>query len=98
MLSDPELTKLAARAVGIQRGVDLVLYLAVLGGVMGFFAVSIRFRRLERQMTTLVRELSMLTPKHPDAVGQLGSSGQGQPEREREPEPTGEGRVNSSSS
>jgi hypothetical protein len=76
MLWDPDLTRVAARAVGIQRGVDLVLYLAVIGGVIGFFAVSIRFRRVERQLTTLVRELSMLTPREPGPRPTLGASGQ----------------------
>lgn len=94
LLVDPDLTRVAAEAVGIQRGVDLVLYLAVIGGVIGFFAVSIRFRRLERQLTTVVRELSMLTPREPGAAPRLEPKSR----PGAAPESAGERRINSSSS
>lgn len=58
-LAEPELTRRLAVAVGIHRGADLMLYTAVLAGLVGFFLVYRRFRRMERQLTLVVRELAL---------------------------------------
>jgi hypothetical protein len=65
----PELTQSVARAVGIQRGADLVFYCAVLAMLGGFFAVSIRLRQHSRETTLLVRHLALrdvLQPGRPE--------------------------------
>jgi len=55
----PRSTMLVARWLGIGRGADLLLYLSVLLMLVGFFYVYGRFRRLDRQITLLVRRLAL---------------------------------------
>jgi hypothetical protein len=55
----PRSTFLVARWLGIGRGSDLLLYLSVLFMLVGFFYVYGRFRRLDRQITVLVRRLAI---------------------------------------
>jgi small membrane protein len=58
-IARPQLTVLAARAVGIHRGADLVVYLAILAALIGFFAVFARLRRLDDAITRIVRHLAI---------------------------------------
>jgi hypothetical protein len=58
-IANPELTVVLAQALGIQRGADLIFYLAILGMFAGFFLVYVRLRRLDEGMTTLVRRLAI---------------------------------------
>ena len=58
-LSNPNRTTFIANALGIQRGADFVFYCAVLGGMVGFFVLYARLRKLNREMTLLVRELAL---------------------------------------
>jgi hypothetical protein len=58
-IARPEWTALAARRLGIARGADLVFYCGILGGMVGFLVVYLRMRRLESQLTQLVRELAL---------------------------------------
>ncbi len=56
---NPDLTVVAANAIGIQRGTDLVLYvfvLAFLGTAFYFYAQS---TRLHRQLTDVVRHIAI---------------------------------------
>ncbi len=62
----PSSTALVARALGIGRGADLLLYVSVLAGLAGFFYVYTRFRRLDRQLTLLVRKLAIAHAARPD--------------------------------
>lgn len=55
----PESTAVMARFLGISRGADLVFYSAILGMLMGFFAIFVKLRRIERDITTLVREVAL---------------------------------------
>lgn len=55
----PESTAMLARFLGISRGADLVFYSAILGMLMGFFAIYVKLRRIERNITTLVREVAL---------------------------------------
>ena len=57
----PRSTLIVARWLGIGRGADLLLYLSVLLMLVGFFYVYARFRRLDRQITLLVRRLAIET-------------------------------------
>jgi small membrane protein len=56
----PDSTKILADILGINRGVDVILYSALFAGLAGFFVIYLRFRRLERQMTVLTRELALM--------------------------------------
>jgi hypothetical protein len=55
----PHSTAVVAHALGIGRGADLLLYSSVLVMFVAFFYVYARFRRLERQITLLVRRLAI---------------------------------------
>ena len=52
-------TSVIARALGIGRGADLVLYCAVVVMMVGFLMVYVRMRRIRRELTLLVRELAI---------------------------------------
>lgn len=55
----PRSTAIVARALGIGRGADLVLYCAVVVMMIGFLMVYVRLRRLRRQLTLIVRHLAI---------------------------------------
>jgi small membrane protein len=61
----PRGTVIVARAVGIGRGTDLVLYCCVFAMLIGFFYIYSRFRRVERELTLLVRQLAIRNPMLP---------------------------------
>jgi hypothetical protein len=61
----PTGTVLLARALGIGRGADLVLYCSVFATLSGFFYIYTRFRRLDRALTMLVRQLAVENPVLP---------------------------------
>ena len=56
----PHLTSALAKGLGIGRGADLLLYLAV--GVMmaGFWTTYMNLRALRREVTLLVRHIALL--------------------------------------
>lgn len=56
----PNATTRVARALGIYRGADLLVYSAVLAFIVGFYVVSLRLRQLSREITVLTRELALL--------------------------------------
>lgn len=68
-VSRPDLTARVARLLGIGRGVDLVLYCAVVVSMIGFLAIYVRLRRLRREMTLVVRHLAIR-----DALAATGGS------------------------
>lgn len=55
----PSILVFFANFLGIGRGADLVLYLSILFMFAGFFAVYLRFRRLDEQLTRIVRHLAI---------------------------------------
>ncbi len=55
----PEITVWLAGILGIQRGADLVFYVAILAGLAGFYLVLSRLRRIERDLTLLTRRLAL---------------------------------------
>lgn len=61
----PGITVVIANALGIARGADLVFYLAILGMFVAFFLVHLRLRRFEAELTRIVRELALRSPKEP---------------------------------
>jgi hypothetical protein len=66
---NPEITRVIANALGINRGADLVFYLAILGNFIAFFAVHLRLRRFESDLTRIVRELALRAPAAPKEPG-----------------------------
>jgi small membrane protein len=69
----PRSVVLLARALGIGRGADLLLYVSVLVMLAGFFYVYTRFRRLDRQLTQLVRRLAIEDARPPQSVMEPGA-------------------------
>ena len=62
----PRSTVIVARALGIGRGADLILYCSVFAMLIGFFYVYTRFRKLDRAFTLLVREIAIQHPIAPE--------------------------------
>jgi len=62
----PDATTRIARAVGIQRGTDLILYCAVLAMTFGFFLFYLRLRALRRELTAVVRHIAIAEAVTPD--------------------------------
>ena len=58
-IARPELTVVVARALGIDRGADLVFYFGVLAALGGFFVVFGRLWRIEQSLTEIVRRLAI---------------------------------------
>lgn len=55
----PDLTVVAANAVGVRRGTDLVLYCLVVVFIYNAIATAQRIHKLEQLTTTLARELAL---------------------------------------
>ncbi len=66
-IAAPDVTSVVARLLGIKRGADLVFYCAILGGMVGFFLLYVRFRRMETQITELVRYLAITDARQPES-------------------------------
>jgi hypothetical protein len=64
----PDLTVMVARVLGIARGADLVFYCSILGMFVGFFAVYIKLRRIERTITLIVRHVALVEARPGDSV------------------------------
>ncbi len=55
----PEVSTRIARVLGLGRGLNLLLYCTVVVMIVGFFMTYIRLRRVQREMTLLVRHLAI---------------------------------------
>ena len=60
----PSLVGAIAKALGIGRGADLVLYCSVIVMMIGFWMIYARLRAVRRELTILVRRLAIR-----DAIG-----------------------------
>jgi small membrane protein len=58
-IADPNLLVALAHFLGIGRGADLVLYLSILFTFVAFFITYLRFRRVDEQLTKIVRHLAI---------------------------------------
>lgn len=57
---DPDRTTRFARAVGINRGTDLIVYVVTLVVFQGFVVFYLRLRKVRRELTLLVRHVAIL--------------------------------------
>jgi len=55
----PQVTDIAARLVGVGRGVDFVIYLSLIGLFYLVFRLFIKIEDVEREITRLVRKLAI---------------------------------------
>jgi hypothetical protein len=58
-VADPEVLVHVAHFLGIGRGADLVLYLSILLNFFALFVIYLRFRRVDEQLTKIVRHLAI---------------------------------------
>ncbi|GAC1395546.1 MAG: DUF2304 domain-containing protein [Thermoanaerobaculia bacterium] len=64
-IADPDLLVRAAHFLGIGRGADLVLYLSVIFSFSAFFITYLRFRRVDDQLTKIVRHIAIRDAETP---------------------------------
>lgn len=69
-IARPELTVVVANKLGIQRGADLIFYLAILGMFVGFFLMYVRMRRIDEGLTIVVRRLAIAEARHRIETGE----------------------------
>ena len=65
----PELANHIAALMNVGRGADLMLYFAILCGVLVAANFYFRFKQNEQVVTTIVRQLALLTPTQPSKEG-----------------------------
>ena len=58
-IADPDVVAWMARRLGIGRGADLVFYLSIMFMFVAFFVTYLRFRRVDEQLTKVVRHLAI---------------------------------------
>lgn len=56
---DPDLTQQAARALGVSRGTDLILYLLVVVFILTSLGLYFRFREADRKLLELARVVAI---------------------------------------
>ena len=71
----PGLSTTVAQALGVGRGADLVFYLFVLFCLFRFVGIAGDQRRLDEQLTKVVRELALLTARPAPQGGLQASCG-----------------------
>ncbi len=62
----PETTEVAAHLVGVGRGVDLAIYLALIALFYLVFRLYVKIEDVERDMTKLVRKIALDQDKKSD--------------------------------
>jgi small membrane protein len=55
----PDLSSRIANRIGIGRGADLIFYMFVVFMLFHYVSVASRFRKIERQLTMIVRKVSI---------------------------------------
>jgi hypothetical protein len=63
----PETTSFVARRLGVGRGVDLAIYLAIIIIFYIIFHLSVRLRKIEGNITKIVRHLAVEDKKTPNS-------------------------------
>lgn len=66
MVLAPDTTTVIAEAVGVGRGADLLLYLAVIGFAFVTVLLYARLRQLEMALTRVVRAQAIQNAREPD--------------------------------
>jgi hypothetical protein len=59
LIAFPDVTTEVARALGVGRGTDLLLYLWIVTGCFAAQRLYARIRRVERKVTLLTREIAL---------------------------------------
>lgn len=70
----PDLANRSAAILRVGRGADLLLYFAVLCGVLVAANFYFRFKQNEQVVITIVRQLALITPMQPPEDGSCSKS------------------------
>jgi hypothetical protein len=62
----PDMTIRVAALLGIGRGADLILYLVAIAYMISMFYMYLRFRKVEANITEIVRQLAIRNVEEPD--------------------------------
>lgn len=55
----PETTSFLARALGVGRGVDLVIYISIIALFYAVFRIFVRLEKMEQDITRVIREIAV---------------------------------------
>ncbi len=67
LIAYPDVTNQMARSVGIGRGVDFTIYSLLIVFLWGHYQHYLRYKRVEHEVTLLVRELAIAQAWRPHA-------------------------------
>lgn len=67
LIANPEVSTLVANSVGIGRGVDFVTYFLLIVFLWGHYQHYLRYKRVEHEVTLLVRELAITQAWRPES-------------------------------
>src|SRR5204862_7142462 len=67
LIANPNVSTQMANAVGIGRGVDFVTYFLLIVFLWGHYQHYLRYKRVEHEVTLLVRELAIAQVARPGA-------------------------------
>ena len=65
LIANPDMATSIANSVGIGRGVDLISYLLLMAFMWGHYQHYLRYKRVENEVTMLVRELAITQASRP---------------------------------
>jgi hypothetical protein len=69
LIANPDLSTRIANSVGIGRGVDFVTYFLLITFLWGHYQHYLRYKRVENEVTLLVRELAIAQASRPAGGG-----------------------------
>jgi hypothetical protein len=70
LIANPEMSTQIANSVGIGRGVDFITYFLLITFLWGHYQHYLRYKRVENEVTQLVRELAIAQASRPAPRGE----------------------------
>lgn len=62
----PNISSKIANLLGVGRGVDLIFYISIVFGLLGFIVLYSKYRKMEIMLTELIRKESIRTSSEPN--------------------------------
>ena len=62
----PNISSKIANQLGIGRGVDLIFYISIVFGLLGFIVLYSKYRKMEIMLTELIRKETIRTASEPE--------------------------------
>lgn len=73
LIANPEVSTQIANSVGIGRGVDFITYFLLITFLWGHYQHYLRYKRVENEVTLLVRELAIVQASRPRQPGETAA-------------------------